>query len=157
MPGRPSKRTPATEKRILESLRAGNTRTASAGYGGISKDTFYEWLKEFPDFSDAVKKAESDCEVAFVAVIKKAATGHPVEKTVTKTRIVGGVSETETTTTRYTEYSWQAGAWWLERRKPEDYARFVLDPTKLSPEQVAEIMRLASGGDPAGDGAAGGR
>lgn len=149
--GRPTKRTKEVEVKIGEALRAGNTRKAACHYAGISQETFCTWVEQFPEFSELVKKAEADCEVAFVAVIKKAAVGHPATKIVTKSRTINGVTETETTTTEYTEYSWQAGAWWLERRKPEDYARFVLDPGKLSSEQIADLLGSGKGGTAPGD------
>lgn len=155
--GRPTKRIPETEARILEALRAGNTRRTAAEYGGITVTTFCDWVNRFPEFSEAVKKAEADCVAAMVAVIKRAATGYPVKKTVTKTREVGGVAETETTVTEYIEHSWQAAAWYLERRIPEDFARFVFDPSKLTPEQMAEFLRHQAGGGAPGDNPGAGR
>lgn len=38
---------------------------------GISKDTFYQWKKNKPDFSDAIKKAEEERMNFFVAEAKK--------------------------------------------------------------------------------------
>jgi transposase len=89
---RPTKRTPERETRLLEALRAGNTRRASCAYAGIDQDTLANWLRRWSDFSDAVEKAEADAEIRNVAIIQKAA------------------SET-----------WQAAAWWLERRRPAEY------------------------------------
>jgi hypothetical protein len=89
---RPSKRTPEREARIFEALRAGNTRKASSAYAGIDQSTFENWMHRFPDFSAAVIKAESDAEIRNVAIIQKAASD-----------------------------TWQAAAWWLERRRSADY------------------------------------
>ena len=95
MVGRPSKRTPEREARLLEALRAGNTRKAACHYAAISDETFSTWQARDLDFLDAVKKAEGDAEVRMVAQIAQAAqTG-----------------------------TWQAAAWWLERRRPDDYGR----------------------------------
>lgn len=91
---RPTKRTPEVEARICDVLRTGNTRKAACDYAGIDQDTFANWLARFSDFSDAVKKAESECEVRNVALIQKAA-----------------------------QETWTAAAWWLERRRPDDWAR----------------------------------
>jgi hypothetical protein len=93
--GRPSKRTPEREARLLEALRAGNTRNAACHYAGITRETLGEWIARFSDFSDGVQKAEADAEVRMVAQIARAAN----------------------------EGTWQAAAWWLERRRPDDYAR----------------------------------
>jgi hypothetical protein len=92
---RPSKRTPEREARLLEALRAGNTRRAACHYAGISDEALARWLRASVDFVDAVKKAESDAEVRMVAQIARAAQ----------------------------DGTWQAAAWWLERRRPDDYAR----------------------------------
>jgi len=92
---RPSKRTPEREARLLEALRAGNTRKHACAYASITDDTFANWQRRYSDFSDAVKKAEGDAIVRNVATIMRAAQ----------------------------DGTWQAAAWWLERRYPDDYAR----------------------------------
>lgn len=89
---RPTKRTPEREARLMEALRAGNTRRASCAYAGIDQDTLANWMRKFSDFSDAIEKAEADAEIRNVAIIQKAASE-----------------------------SWQAAGWWLERRRPADY------------------------------------
>lgn len=43
---------------ILRSLARGATRTAACGAARISRQTFYEWLKEIPDFKLMVSHAE---------------------------------------------------------------------------------------------------
>jgi len=93
--GRPSKQTPERTQRLLSALTAGNTRRAACLYAGISDETFATWQRRSLDFLEAVKKAEADAEVRHVANIAKAAQGG----------------------------QWQASAWWLERRRPEAYAR----------------------------------
>jgi len=89
---RPSKRTPEREARLYEALRAGNTRKASCAYAGIDQSTLESWMHRFPDFADAIVKAEADAEIRNVAIIQKAASD-----------------------------TWQAAAWWLERRRSADY------------------------------------
>lgn len=92
---RPSKYSPERVKRITDALASGNTRATSAAYGGISIDTFLAWIRRFNDFSTLVKDAEAKAEVAHVANIAKAAQSG----------------------------TWQASAWWLERRKPAEWGR----------------------------------
>jgi hypothetical protein len=70
--GRPTKRKPAVEERILSAISAGNYLEAAAAYGGISYDTFNEWRKAFPEFSEAVEQAQAQAEVVVVAHWKKA-------------------------------------------------------------------------------------
>jgi hypothetical protein len=89
------KYTPERVKRIIEALSAGNTRGASAAYGGIDHDTLNNWIKRHSEFSDAVKEAESKAEVSHVANIAKASRD--------------GV--------------WTASAWWLERRRHNEWGK----------------------------------
>lgn len=70
--GRPSKFTPERCASILDSISKYVPVTLAAEATGICKDTFYEWLKvaradrqagkdtEYTDFSDALKKIETD-------------------------------------------------------------------------------------------------
>lgn len=46
--------------RIYEALRSGCGDLDAAKAGGISKDTFYTWLKEKPDFIEVVKNAKRE-------------------------------------------------------------------------------------------------
>jgi len=92
---RPTKYDETRAKAILDNLRRGNTRRASAGAAGICEDTLAAWLKRYPDFSAEIKKAEWEAETAHVANIGRwAASGN-----------------------------WQASAWWLERKRPEDWKK----------------------------------
>lgn len=98
----PSKFDDTVKGHILDSLRAGNTRTDAAAYAGISHSTLFEWIRRskanpegpFGAFFDEVKKAEADAVVRNVALIQKAATD-----------------------------TWQAAAWWLERKYPEHWSQ----------------------------------
>jgi transposase len=126
--GRRPLRSPQRVQAVLNALRVGNTRRAAAAAAEVSKDTFYRWLDD-ATFCDAVEKAEADAELRFVGVIAKAAPA-----------------------------SWQAAAWWLERRHHEDYGRhdrteMTMDVRKAieeltdDPEEIeaalAEVERLA--------------
>jgi hypothetical protein len=92
---RPTKRSPEREQTILNALRLGNTRANSAAYAEIDDNTFYRWLAADGMFRDAVVKAEADAEARFLGVIAKAAH----------------------------DGTWTAAAWWLERRRHEDYRK----------------------------------
>jgi hypothetical protein len=105
-------------ERITKALRAGNTRRNACALGGIHHDTFYTWLKEFSEFSDAVMRAEAECEAHAVGMIQKAGIEHQVLRHRTKTLPDGTVLIEETLTT---EWDWNAAAWWLERRFPDDW------------------------------------
>lgn len=63
---RPTKQEPDTEQRILTALRAGNTRKAAAGYGGIDERTLERWMQRNVGFVGRVKLAEAEAEVSVV-------------------------------------------------------------------------------------------
>jgi hypothetical protein len=96
MVGRAIQRGVARE-RVCTALAAGNTRRAACAFAGISEDTLANWLRRHSEFADAVQKAEGDAEVRNVAIISRAAQ----------------------------QGTWQAAAWWLERRYPHDYGRTI--------------------------------
>lgn len=55
--GRPSKYDPAYCEQVLSYMGQGYSLTAFAGSIRVARDTVYEWEREHPDFSDAVKAA----------------------------------------------------------------------------------------------------
>lgn len=103
--GRPTKLTPETQKRIVDGIRMGATYELASQYGGVAYNTFNEWMKagegaqsgRYRDFYEAVKKAEGEAAIGWLAKIEKAAS----------------------------DGEWQAAAWKLERRYPQNYGRQV--------------------------------
>ena len=65
--GRPTKRTADVQQRLLKAIAAGNYYEAACNAAGITFETFNEWRKAFPDFSEAVMKAEALAEMEIVA------------------------------------------------------------------------------------------
>lgn len=121
--GRPTKFNADRCRRIVVALRAGNTREASVAHGAIDYQTFLNWMEQGRqaksgqkfDFFEAVKQAEADSEVANVAIIRQAANSG----------------------------TWQAAAWWLERRRPNDYRKIErVENTGIDgqPQQVEHIV-----------------
>ena len=100
--GRPTKFTPERVKRIIDALSVGNTRTCAVAHAGIDYQSFLNWLErgqgtkkgDYFEFFESVKKAEADAEFANVVLIRKAAVEN-----------------------------WQAAAWWLERRRHQDWMK----------------------------------
>ena len=119
--GRPSVMTAANREIILDALRRGNGRYASAGVAQLSKQTLLRWLDADPDFAEAVEIAEAEAEARKLAVINKACD----------------------------DGLWAPAAWWLERRRPNDYARkdqLIIEAKgtgsaldRLTPEQLARL------------------
>jgi hypothetical protein len=108
-------RTPETERLALEMLRAGNTRSCVRSALKIPKTTWQRWLQD-EDWLDAVEAAEAEAVARNVAVIQKAA-----------------------------QSQWQAAAWWLERRYPDEWR--LRDALATA---HAITVRFESGDPPAG-------
>jgi len=104
---RPTKLTPETHKKIVQAIQLGATYELAASYGGVTYESFNNWMKAGADaksgifftFFQDIKEAQGKAVVGWLAKIEQAANdGH-----------------------------WQAAAWKLERRHPEDYGRTVVD------------------------------
>jgi hypothetical protein len=99
---RPTKLTPETQARIIQALEAGNYFETACGYAGIHQATGYAWMAKgreatsgvYREFYEAVEKATANAEAGMVAIIKLASRD-----------------------------TWQAAAWWLERRAPDRWGR----------------------------------
>ena len=92
--GRPTKRTPEVEARLMDALRKGNTRRASCASAGISDETLANWAKDSLDFLDALTRAENLAEIGYLDVIQESSLNG----------------------------DWKAAAWWLERRRKAEYS-----------------------------------
>lgn len=116
---RPSKYNPATAKKITDAIKVGATYRLACDYAGITEETFSQWRKKYPEFSELVKEAEGSAAIKWLALIDKAAQ----------------------------DGTWQAAAWKLERRYPESYGRTVTDTrhsghielSKLSDDELRAI------------------
>jgi hypothetical protein len=109
---RHNKKTPERMTAILTALVGGNTRRASAGAADIDEYTLARWIKDDEAFRDAVLKAESAAEQKYLKAVESA---------------IGT--------------SWQAAAWWLERRKHLDFGRRDRVDMKIDSDQ--EMDRIA--------------
>jgi len=122
--GRTTKLNPELQERIVQAITAGNDNVVSAAYAGIGERTFYRWMEDGDQaasgamwqFRQAVLKAQADAEVRNVAIVEQAATR-----------------------------SWQAAAWWLERKHNARWGRKErqeISGPDGSPLQVS-LMELA--------------
>ncbi len=146
--GRPSKRTPQRVEAILGVLRSGGTVAAAAGAAEVSQATVYRWLRADARFCDAVKRAEAAAELRFTTAVSDAAMGSPAQYDAAGQLIRPEVKPI-----------WQAAAWWLERRRREDYAlratlavnireraKVIADELGLDVDElIAEAERIVGG------------
>lgn len=109
--GRPTKLTSEREGAILDALREGNSRTVAARLAGVGEATLRDWMARYPRIRAAIEKAEAEAEVAHVANIAQAAK----------------------------DGTWQASAWWLERRQHAAWGKRVqVDITQTIVEMVRD-------------------
>lgn len=57
--GRPSKYKPEYCEKIIDHMRHGKSQVSFAASIGVDRDTIYEWDKNYPEFSGALKEAKS--------------------------------------------------------------------------------------------------
>ena len=99
--------------KIIEALEKGDSIDGACGYAGIDRSTFYAWYNEGAtkksgkkkQFHDNVDKAKSAATDFYENVIYEAAKNG----------------------------KWQAGAWWLERRRADLYNK--PDKVMVNPKQ----------------------
>ena len=95
------KLTDEVQETLIKSLENGLAIKAACGRASISEKTFYNWYNKgaekksgkYRDFHDAVDNAKNTAQSNFENIIASAAN----------------------------KGTWQAAAWWLERRRPEMY------------------------------------
>ena len=101
---RPTKLTEETVDKITRAIRAGNHASVSARLAGIGETTYYRWMaegekddaeSEYREFWESIKRAEAEAEIRSVALIRQAAE----------------------------QGTWQASAWYLERKHPERWGK----------------------------------
>ena len=93
--GRPSKYRPDTVAAIIAAVEGGATYRHAAASVGVSERTLHDWQVRHPHFSQALKTAEAMACMAAIGTIRRAAEAG----------------------------TWQAAAWYLERRYPAEYGR----------------------------------
>jgi len=94
---RQTKYTPERARRFLDAIKVGSTQRLAASFAGVDEDTIIRWRKRFAEFADAIKEAEGGAVVGWLAKIERAAN----------------------------DGNWQAAAWKLERRYPDEYGKRV--------------------------------
>lgn len=152
---RPTVLTPELHDKIIKALQAGAYMETAAAYAGISKDTFFRWLKAGARYNVAVEQGkphdESDAPYgAFSDSITKAMA----DAELTDLILIGKAAKQE----KY----WTAAAWRLERkypqryganRQPDDASQVEDDPLKKLTDAIAEARKNAPATqpEPAGD------
>ena len=125
-PGRPSKFVPEAATVVLAHVRRGSPRHIAANAAGIGRSTLMRWMArgkserrgQFRDFWDALKKAEAEMVTVSLGRIQSAGDGGAVLSRTSVTNSQGVTTVVE----KFAQPIWQASAWLLERRHPDEFA-----------------------------------
>lgn len=79
---------------VFRMISTGASVSDACAVAGMSRETFYQKAKTIPEFKERWERSEARCRIANVQRIQLAAS----------------------------RGTWQASAWWLERKYPEEYA-----------------------------------
>lgn len=118
--GRPTKYTPETVEKILKAIAVGAPYTHACNFASVGFDAFNEWRAKYPEFAERIKEAEGKAVTGWLAKIEKAAS----------------------------DGNWQAAAWKLERRYPEEFGRrdkVQIDVNKLDADIERELAAITAG------------
>jgi len=77
---RPSKYKKAYCQQIIDFMAKGNSAVQFAAEIGVSKDSLYEWVKNYQEFSDAFKLARARCESHWEKIMQAKAIGNFKDK-----------------------------------------------------------------------------
>lgn len=136
--------------RIQAALERGLTHKMACAEVGITQETFYQYIKTIPEFSELVTRAET---VALSKAVKAFATGLEGQKinqveideyTETRLNEDGHPYTFKRQTTRKkvieTPADWRAGEAWLKRRDPKNWSEKLEVQHSIKIELVIELV-----------------
>lgn len=108
------KYTQKTVNIVLRAISKGLSQKDAAALAGISEDTLSRWKKEKVDFADKIRQKEITFKQKNIDVIRK--TGE--------------------------DKSWQAAAWLLERKYPEEFSlkQELRVTTESQDEEISRVL-----------------
>lgn len=133
-------------EKITVLIRKGSYVETAVAFCGISKDTFYRWLRQgaqeeagiYRKLSDAIWVAQAESEIRDLEIIDKAAYGTP-DKLASDEH--GNLILDSKGNPVVTEYglppNWKASAWRLERKSPARWGKKVsLDLNEIKDNNI---------------------
>jgi hypothetical protein len=131
---RPTKLSPALTKKICKLIEQGTFFKHACILSSISEATGYAWMQrgklgepEYLEFLESIKRSEAISESNAIARILESANGHTVTTFKRKQVLAGdGITELHESI-QSTVSSWQAVAWYLERKFPAKWGRSRVD------------------------------
>ena len=131
--------------------RDGLTDVQIAKKIGISKQTFYDWQKRYPDFSDSLKKGKEIVDRQVENALLKKALGYSYKECTEITDAEGNVSTK--IITKYVIPDTTAQIFWLKNRKPNEWRekrevkQINIEPkqdnlSQLTDEELRQLISL---------------
>lgn len=134
---------------IEDWARQGLTDEQIAKNIGISKVTFYDWLKKYPNISNSLKKGKAPIDFEVENALLKRALGFEYEETETVFEDVDGKPKKRIKKTiKYVPPDTSACIFWLKNRKPNHWRKMneaVENKLKAETEKLlkeAEALKL---------------
>lgn len=126
--------------RIEQWAREGLTDEQIARKMGINRATYYDWLKKYPDISDAVKNGKAPVDIQVENALLKRALGYEYEEVVTEIIELpgGGHRKQVRKTTKQVVPDTTAQIYWLNNRRPDRWR------AKPQPDASDTLGRLDS-------------
>lgn len=116
--GRPSKYDPSNNKQVEKFAKLGATDVEIADFLGIAQSTFYEWIKEYPELSEAIKRGKEIADSVVAEKLFKRATGYKHPDT-HFAAYEGNVIATPTI--KHYPPDTTAAIFWLKNRRPKEW------------------------------------
>lgn len=117
--------TPEGLLKIQGWARDGLTDKEIAEKIGISKQTFYDWQKKFPDFSDSIKKNKEVADRSVEDALFRKATGYKIKEITRERQWNSTTNKYELVTVKEVEKEvapeTTAQIFWLKNRKPNEW------------------------------------
>lgn len=131
--------------------RDGLTDVQIAKKIGISKQTFYDWQKRYPDFSDSLKKGKEIVDRQVENALLKKVLGYSYKECTEITDAEGNVSTK--IITKYVIPDTTAQIFWLKNRKPNEWRekqevkQINIEPkqdnlSQLTDEELRQLISL---------------
>jgi hypothetical protein len=107
-------------RKVTRYLKLGCTHATVADQLGIAEDTFYAWVKKYPQFSEAVKAGDVEADADVASALYRNAVGysHPEEKIFYDAQ-AGEVVRADTV--RHYPPNTASAIFWLKNRRRETW------------------------------------
>ena len=147
---RKRKFTKRNRRLIYEALLTGLPIGKAIELAGLDRSTYYRWMQKGKDkrypvhvrFRNHVNRIHARLELEKIDTIRKVARGG-YELTQTSIRFYKSGRITVQKTVKTTGPCWQAAAWFLERRFPENYGRKKQSVDDVTPAERAVEIKAA--------------